>query len=178
MQTVWIVLAAGLMLAWLYLAVFGSPRAEAAGATVLCYGPFIRTLALLLALATPMIMIYVVWTFPWPNSSRMNLAGLSLFAFSIVGGLLLIDVTRMQVVVSEEGLARSSPWSGAVTLKWIEVERVRYSAVNRWFVVEGAGRTIRVSRHLAGIGAFVELLRRHVAAERLASAAAVLDAVK
>ena len=178
-QTVYVLLAASLMLCWLVLVVVGPRRTEVANVlVVLRYGVVLRTLALVFALLPPLIMIYAIWAFPWRTSGMLNAAGIAFLATSIVGGLLLIEVTRVQVLLTEEGLHRFSPWSGAVALKWIEVERVGYSAANRWFTVEGAGRTIRVSRHLGGIGDFVGLVRRKLAAERCTSAAKVLDEVR
>jgi hypothetical protein len=177
-QTVYVLLAAGLMLCWLMLVVLGPRRTEVANVLVVMrYGVVLRTFALVVALAPPLIMIYAIWAFPWRTSGMLNAAGIAFLATSIVGGLLLIEVTRVQILLTEEGLHRFSPWSGAVSLNWIEVERVGYSAANRWFTVEGAGRTVRVSRHLGDTRNFVEIVRRKVAAERCAGAAKVLDEV-
>src|SRR5205807_1166029 len=98
--------------------------------------------------------------------SILLIVGIQFLAASVVAALPLIDVKRTQIAVSEEGMARSSPWTGQAVLKWSEVERVTYSALNRWIVVQGAGKTIRVSRHLSGVGAFVKALRAKVAPER------------
>jgi hypothetical protein len=175
MQTVYVLLAAALMLAWLVLLVRGPRRVEVPNLAVLRYGVFWRSLALVLALVPPVIMVYAVWGFPWRNESTLTFAGV-LFLASVVCGLPLIEATRVQIVITEEGLLRHSPWSGPLTLKWIDVESVRYSALNRWFIVAGAGQAIRVSRYLGGIGVFVDAVRRKVAAERCVSAAAALDA--
>ncbi len=178
MQIVWVALAGALMLIWLALVVTGPRKIDAAIVlVVLRYGAVLRTLALVLALAPPMIMVYAVWGFPWRSSNMMNLAALCFLTTSIIAGLLLIEVTRVQVVMTEDGITRDSPWSQSVTLRWIEIERVRYSSVNRWFIVEGAGKAIRVSRHLANIGAFAAAVRHRVAAERWVGAASVIDAV-
>jgi hypothetical protein len=178
MQTVWLLSAAGLMLAWLVLAVLGQRKTSVPNAVVLQYGPVLRTFALILALTPALLMVFMIGTVPIPSQARMNLLGLSCLVAGVICGLPLIESIRVQLVVTEEGVTRYSPWVETATLKWIEVERVGYSALNRWFTLHGAGRTIRVSRHLSGLGAFVELLRRHVAAERCTGAAAVLDTVK
>src|ERR1017187_3799726 len=113
MQTLWLLLAAGLMLAWLALAVFGQRRVDGPNVVaVLRYGSFARTLALVSALAPAMIMVYMIGAFPWTgNEARRNVAGLSFLAVSIVAGLWLIEATRLQVILTEEGLTRHSPWS-------------------------------------------------------------------
>src|SRR5262249_2973345 len=142
-QIVYVALAASLIIAWLLLAIFGPRKLDVPGVLAdMRYGTSLRTLALSLALAVPLVMIYVIATFTWRTDARLNIAGVSLLATSIIAGLLLIEVMRAQVVITEDGLTRFSPWSEPATLRWAEVERVRYSAVNRWFVVEGAGRTI------------------------------------
>lgn len=179
MQIVYLLLAACMMLVWLVLVVLGPRRIDASNVVaVLRYGVVLRTLALAIALTPPLITLYVVWAFLWKNPTMLNIAGISLLTLSAIAGLLLIEVTRVQVVLTEEGITRFSPWSGPVTLKWIEVEHVRYSSINHWFVVAGAGQAIRVSRHLAGMGSFVDTVRRKVATERCAGAAAVLNAMK
>jgi hypothetical protein len=179
MQTVYVMVATCMMLFWLVLVVLGPRRVGASNIlAVLRYGVVLRTLALALALTPPLITVYVIWAFLWKNQATLNFAGITLLAFSAIAGLLLIEVTRVQVMLTEEGITRYSPWSGPVTVKWIEVEHIRYSSINRWFAVAGAGLTIRVSRHLVGIGIFAQTVRRKVASERCANAATVLDALK
>lgn len=178
-QTLWMILAAGVMLTWLVLAVRGPRAIDAAGAlAVLRYGPAVRAMALAFALVPPLIMIYAVWAFPWRTEAALNLAGISFLGVSVVGGLLLIEATRVQIVVTEEGLTRYSPWLGESTLNWGDVESVQYSAINFWFIVAGGGKVIRVSRYLAGIDAFADAVHRKVVPDRRAGAAAALDAVK
>ncbi|MBI3821782.1 MAG: hypothetical protein HY289_03775 [Planctomycetes bacterium] len=177
MQILYVSLAGVLMFCWVVLAFRGPRKVETPNVLgVLRYGAGIRMLALGLALLQPLIVVYVVWVFPWRTERALHLAGVSFLTFGVIAGLLLIESTRVQVVVTDEGLTRYSPWTGPLTLKWIEVERVGYSSVNRWFIVEGAGRTIRASRHLADIRVFADAVRRHVAAERCTLAATVLQA--
>jgi hypothetical protein len=176
LQIVWVLFAAGLMLFWLLLVVVGPRRIDTPNVlAVLRYGVLLRTLALTIALVPPLVAAYVVWICLWKNQTTLNIAGISLLALSILAGLFLIEVTRVQVILTEEAIMRFSPWSGPVRLKWIEVERIVHSSINRWFVLTGAGRTIRISRYLDGIGLFGELVRRKVAAERWVSAAPFLS---
>ena len=179
MQTVYVLLAVGLMLCWLLLAAFGPRKLDVPNAlAVLRYGVTLRSLALAFALMPPLMMLYAVWAFLWQTPATLNFAGVLFLAFSAVAGLLLIEVTRVQIVITEEGITRFSPWTGLATMTWIDVERVRYSSVNQWFVVESACGLIRVSRHLEGIGEFAGTLKRKVPGERWASAASALAAVK
>jgi hypothetical protein len=158
------------------LAVFGQRKVEPADAlAVLRYGSALRTLAFLLAFLPPLIAIYVIWVFPWKSQLTLNVAGISFLLLGVLSALLLIEVTCVQVVVSDDSLTRFSPWAKPVTLKWVEVQRISYSSLNRWFIVEGFGRTVRVSRHLVGIGIFAETVRRKLAVERWLGAATVLE---
>jgi hypothetical protein len=178
MQTVFVILAALLMSCWLALAVLGPRRMDTASAlAVLRYGVVLRMLALLLAMTPLVILFYSMRKFHWETPAKFNLAGFAFLTFSAIVGLWLIELARVQIVLTADGITRTSPWSGLATLKWSEVERVRYSSANRWFLVEGAGHTIRVSRYLTGIGIFAEVVQRKVAAERWASAAGALLAV-
>ena len=178
MQIAYLVLAGGLMLCWLALSVFGPRKLETPNAqAVLRYGVAIRCAALALALAPPLIMIYAIWWFPWPTPAKMHFAGGLLCLASVVAGLFLIEATRVQIAVADDGLTRSSPWSGVITVHWRDVTRVGYSTLNGWFLVEGNGRTIRVSRHLEGIATFTTAVRKNVAGERWASASKALQAI-
>lgn len=175
MQTFWIVLAAGLMLTWLVMVVRGPRGLNSAGAlVVLGYGPVVRSLALVLALLPPLIMIYAIWVFPWRRETAMNLAGLCFAGVSLVAGLPLIEATRVQVVVTDESVTRYSPWLGEATLRWSDVESVDYSSLNAWFILSGAGMSIRVSRFLAGLDVFVQTIHRKVPPERCSASASAL----
>src|SRR5262245_37184116 len=125
MQTFYVASALGLMLVWLALAVIGPRKVDVPSTlTRLRYGALIRSLALVLALALPMITVYVVAKFLWSTPTKLNLAGISLLSLSMIAGLPLIEVSRVQIVVSEDGLTKLSPWLGLNTIKWTEVVRV------------------------------------------------------
>jgi hypothetical protein len=179
MQAFYVVLAIGVAIAWVILVFVGPRKIDTTNSlAVLRYGAFLRMLALVLAFVLPMITVYVVSVFLWPTREKMNLAGTILLILSLIAGLPLIEVTRTRIVVTEDGVTVSSPWSGTIAMKWIEVARVRYSHVNRWFVIESRDRTVRVSRHLIGVDVFAETLKRKVATERWVSAANALATIK
>ena len=178
LQIVFLALAASLILVWLALAVLRPRKIDLPNVVaVLRYGSVLRTLALILALLPAMITVYVLAVFPWKSNTMVSYAGGSLLATCLIAGVLLVEVTRRQICLTEDAITCVSPWTGRTTLQWSEVERIRYSSVNSWFVVVGGGRTIRVSRHLLGMKAFGEIVKRKLAAECFASAAAALDAI-
>ena len=102
--------------------------------------------------------------------------GIGFLALSAIPGLLLIEVERMQIAITEDAIVRHSPWTGRCVVKWSDVARVGYSRVNRWFVVSSTGGTVRVSQHFTGIGEFVKIARRKLTAERYSGAASAFDA--
>src|SRR5688572_6434344 len=111
LQTFFVLLAAGIILFWIMLAVAGPRKLELPNVlAVLRYGALLRTGALLLALAPPMIMAFVVSVFPWRNDQWLILAGSSFLATSLIAGLLVLETESAQIVVTEDGLTRFSPW--------------------------------------------------------------------
>jgi hypothetical protein len=117
------------------------------------------------------------WLLLWRDVATLAIAGGCFLVTSVIGALLLLEVESVQIAVTEDGLTRYSRWKKPVTLQWVEVEHIRYSTVNRWFVVAGVGRRIHVSRHLSGIAGFVEVMRRKLATARLSAVQSVLDAI-
>jgi hypothetical protein len=171
-KTIYVALAGSMLAAWLLLAVFGPRKLAVPGALVMMrYGPAWRSLALILALLGPLIMLFAFFSFSWKTETLLNLAGVSFLITSVIMALPLLEVTRTQVVVTEEGLTRFSAWSAPITLKWTEIERIGYSIANQTFSVEGAGRVIRVSRHLTGVGVFATTVKRKLATATWANAA-------
>lgn len=179
LQIVFVALPAGLMLIWLTLAALGPRKIDAPNrVAVLRHGPTLRTLALSFALLPPMVMIYVIAVFPWRTETMLINAGISFTMTCLIAGLALIEVTRGQVILTEDGITRMSPWRSLMALHWSEVQRVEYSSMNGVFVVIGAGHRMRVSRYLVGIKAFADVVKRKLGPERYAEAAAVMDAVR
>ena len=174
LQVAFVALASGLMLCWILLALTGPRKSPTPPPlAILRYGSPLRVFALVMALLPPALAIYVVWNFPWRSTNLLMAAGTAFLATSLISGLLLIEVERTQITRTEDALARQSPWTGQCVLPWSDIENVTYSPINRWLVVTGGGRVIRISRHLVGLGEFVALVRRKLAAERYARAAAV-----
>ncbi len=176
LQVVFVCLASALLLFWLAFAMKGPTKVDSANVlAVLRYGSGWRVLALVFAWTPPAVMIYVVVNYAWRDDATLSWAGGSFLATSIIAGLLLVEVERVQIVLSEDGVARLSPWTGRADLKWIEIERIDYAPLNRWIVVTGAGRTIRLSRYLVGIGEFITIARRKLPPERYTGAAAIFN---
>lgn len=178
LQIVFVTLASGLILLWLFIGLFAPRKINVPDAVVvLGYGSALRVFALMVAWAPPGYAIYFLWNNPWQSDRDLTVAGISFLTVSVLAGLLLIEVERMRIAVTENGLTRFSPWTGRCELKWSEVERVEYSAINRWFILSGAAGTIRISRHLSNVAEFVKVARSKLAAERLTRVSAVFDAI-
>jgi hypothetical protein len=178
LQIVFVGLAASMSLLWLLLAFTKRRSPELPGlVAVLRYGTLLRMGGLMIALAQQTVMIYFIVRIQWRTDTILAVAGLSFLLASVVAGLPLIEMARVQIALAEDSITHYSPWTGTRTLRWSEVDSVGYSVANRWFVLSSGERTIRVSRHLDGIAAFVDLVKRKVAAERWASATAAIDSV-
>jgi hypothetical protein len=179
LQIVFVALAVALMLFWLVFVVRPPRKLELPNAiAVLRYGALLRIMGLGLALGPPTVMTFVVAVFAWRSDAMLTFAGIAFLVMSLIAGLLLIEVHAGQIYLTEDGVTRYSLWSGPTALRWADVVRVRFSALNRWFVVEGRERTLCVSSYLDGMPSFVETVRRKVAAERLVGAAAMLERLK
>jgi hypothetical protein len=179
LQIVFLALAGLLMLLWLTLAARGPSRIEAPNqVAVLRYGPVLRTLALVLALLPLMVTTYVIAVFLWRSSTMLAYAGGSLIGTCLLSAVLLIEVSRGQVLITEDGITRLSPWRSRETIHWTEIQRVDYSSINGVFVVIGAGHRMRISRHLLGVKAFVETVKRKLGPERYSGAAASMEAIR
>jgi hypothetical protein len=177
LQMVFVGVASALILFWLVVAIRGPRKIEEPGVlAVLRYGAALRIFALVLAWGAPAIVVYVVVNFSPRNPDTQLAVGIGLLVLSAIPGLLLLEVERMQIAITEDAIVRHSPWTGTCVVKWADVTRVSDSKINRWFVVNSTGGTIRVSQHLKDIGAFVRIARRKLSAERYSAAAAAFDA--
>ena len=91
---------------------------------------------------------------------------------------LLLETEGVQYVLTEEGVTRFARWAKPLALKWTDIERIEYSALHRSFIVIAGERSLKISRYLVGIAAFVDLARNKIGRERCISAAAAMDAVR
>jgi len=166
-QIAWTIIAAALILFWLAFAVLGTPKIETSGAIVVMqYGRVLGLLALIFALAPPTLLGTLAWRLAWRNEQTLAIAGCCFLGLSLLAGLLLIEVVRVRIVVTMDGITRHSPWTGGATMNWMDVKSVRWSTVNRWYVIRADAAVIRVSQYLRGQGEFRHAVVQHVAAER------------
>jgi hypothetical protein len=166
-QFVWTLLAGAFVLFWLSFAVLATPKIDTAGAIVVMqYGRWLGLMSLIFALAPPTLLVPLAWNVPWKNGQALAMVGVSFLALSLLAGLLLIEVVRVHIVLTTDGITRHSPWTGSVSVKWSEVKRVRFSPLNRWFVIVSDSATIRVSLFLTGQKEFTQALLDNIAVEK------------
>lgn len=176
LQIVFVSLASCLMVFWLLVALRGPRKIVESGILVsLRYGSAFRIFALVLAWAPAAVTIYVLWNFHWRSNNALVAVGVGFLVASVISGLLVIEVERTHIALTEDAIIRQSPWTGKCIIPWSEVDRVGYSRLNRWFIVKSRTHTIRVSCLLVGIAEFVKIARRKLATDRYASVAAVFD---
>jgi hypothetical protein len=169
-RLIFLVLAAGMFAVWLVVALRRRklpPAVNVIGA--LHYGRWLRLFGLIVALSIPGLMAYVVWYFRWVDISHLIIAGVSLFAMSVLGGVLLLEAERVRLLITDKGLIGISPWRRKREVLWQEVDSVTYSPLNRWFVITGPGRRkIRASRSLVGIENLLKAVKANVPPPRYA----------
>lgn len=176
-QALFLVLSAALFVLWLAVALVGRlPPGGDKVLTELRYGARVRSAALFAALAMPLLTLAILALLPWHNLAQLTKAGLILLALCLPGGLLLLEVQRVRLAISETGLIADSPWRGRRAMRWDEVEHVSCSALNRWLVIEGRDKTtIRASFFLTGLPALLTALRDRVPAAKRAGVRRHLD---
>jgi Bacterial PH domain len=77
----------------------------------------------------------------------------------LVGGLGVILEGKTWIRLESDALWAWSVWRGRRTMRWQDVTRVRFSEMNRWFIVEdAAGQKIRAMVFLRGLPQLVEAL--------------------
>src|SRR3954452_10134942 len=111
LQTVFVLLAAGLVLFWLVLAASGPRKSDPAHViAVLRYGSVLRTAALVLALAPPLVMAFAIAAFYWKTQGQLALAGSLFVVTSLVAALLFLEIECADNLVTEEAITAFSPW--------------------------------------------------------------------
>src|SRR5262245_7226070 len=177
LQIVFVSIAAALIFFWTVVAVVGMRKIDEPGTiVVLRYGSALRVLALVLAWGTPGVVIFVLASFPPHDQNKFLAVGIGYLTACLIPGMLLIEVERTHIAVTEDEIIRRSPWTGKCVVKWSEVTRIGYSSINQWFVISSAAHTIRISRYVTGLAEFVKIARRKLAAERYSEATAAFDA--
>ena len=164
LQYLFLAVAVALFLFW-NLTALVPRRAVKAGnvIAVLRYGRALRLFALTVALAIPTLLAILMLRTPWVDPQRLLLAGGTLTVLSLLGGALLLEVERVVITVTDDGLIGDSPWRRRRELRWPEIERITYSGVNRWYAVVGRdGRTIRASAFLVGLPTLLQALQERV----------------
>ncbi len=167
LQVVFTVLASAMLAGWLTVAC-RRPVKIALPTIVaeLHYGRVLRVMALCFAMTPPTLLLSLIWRLSWRDEWTLAIAGASFLVLGLVPGCLLIEAARSRVILTDAGITRISAWRTNLTLAWGEIERVRYSALNRWYLVSAGNRNIRVSRMLVGVAAFIDLAKAKIPFER------------
>ena len=164
LQILFLSLAVALFLFWTAVALV--PRRAVKAGNVLAelrYGRTLRLFALVVALAIPTLTAVLMWVTAWHGTQRLLLAGVSLTGLSLLGGALLLEVERVVLTITADGLIGDSPWRRRREIRWSEIARVTYSSLNRWYAItDSAGRTIRASAYLVGLPVLLHALRERV----------------
>ncbi len=91
-------------------------------------------------------------------------------AIGLVSVSIISDYFFARHRVSEKGIEYGRMFGQRGSLRWSEVQRVRFAPVAKWFVLEAAsGTKVRVSAMLFGLPEFARLVLLHVPKEAIES---------
>jgi hypothetical protein len=146
----------------------GAHRDTAGGATVLRYGKLFRGLGVLSTVVIPLIIgVVLVVTLQTgatePESAPIAL-GLAGFFF-VLGIPLAMEGFRKQVTLDESGITVRS-WFGRLThIGWHEIDEVSNRVARGFFLVQGAGKKVKLGHYLDGLDAFSNECRQRLPPE-------------
>jgi len=169
-----VAIAVPAILSWCMAAARRPPRVDqATGAMILEYGWPLRLIGVVTGVAMPIALVCLAFVFPPRTLQDALSAGALMLGFTLLGGVLLVETTRVRLWLHRGSIVSYSPWRETRTLRWAEVGKVSYSGTNKWFVIEGP-RGVKIRAHvlLVGIGSLVEAIRTKIPPERYAQARA------
>src|SRR5688500_11539179 len=106
---------------WLFLVIRRPPAPPTSDAVVLRYGGLLRMLAWLSALGIPALLIWVMAYLPLRPPNGVMVVGAGMLVFGVIGGLLLIETSRVRIIITDEGIHGFSPWRGERVIPWKQV---------------------------------------------------------
>src|SRR5438128_198441 len=107
------------------------------GALQFRHSGLFRGISYFFAFGPPLgITALVVFNPPKNDGEVLIVAGLYAF-FAVLSTPLLWESVCFSLTVSAEGLDCQSPWRGRHFFAWSEVEEVKFSSVNSWFIIRG-----------------------------------------
>jgi hypothetical protein len=169
-------LGTGLVLWAMFALARRQPQVHSETGTAILRHSWMIKAAALLGIPLTAIGPAVMWEAGWVGPQMI--AGAVYTAVFGAGALYaILDAYFTWVAVTTEGILHHTPWRGTRGLIWAEISAVRYSTVNRWFVLVTAKDRLRVSAYMVGILCFIDALRRHLPAEKLPPAIVELRSV-
>jgi len=93
---------------------------------------------------------------------------LSFVAFGLASVPMIADYFFARHRVSERGIEYGRMFGHRGSLRWSEVQKVRFAPLMKWFVLEAAsGAKVRVSAMLVGLPEFARFVLLHVSKEAI-----------
>jgi hypothetical protein len=131
------------------------------------YSAALRWFAIFAAFGIPIGITLLVVAYPPRGKEVWYVIGVyALFAALSVP--LFWETSRYYVRLTPTGIERRSAWGGLRSCDWDDLQEVRYSPLNSWFVfVAVSGEKIRVHTLLAGLNDLFQFVESRVPADRL-----------
>ena len=97
------------------------------------------------------------------NATTTIWTTLLFIGFGFLSVPILADYFFARHRISEQGIEYGSMSGRRGSLRWAEIQRVRFSPAMKWFVLDGASHgKVRISAMLTGLPEFAQFVLRHV----------------
>lgn len=176
LDTAIVIIGVATLVPFIEMLLFQSVRRRArrdlvTGEAILEYGRGLKGLFVFGALFFSFVALGTAGAF---ESSSANLRGRITLAALFVPFIALYCVGIAEVFgawgrFDSEAITKHSPWKGKLSLAWSEIQSIKYSPTNRWFVLHSARGKIRISNYLNGIGELLAIARERVPPEKWAA---------
>ena len=149
----------------------GRPRhAPGPHQLLLRYNALFRWFTYLAAIGIPVGLTALLYFQPPRGIERWYVLGLDLTIAALTLPLVW-EASRFYLFANPDGLESRSAWRGSRFLAWDDIQEVRYSTMNSWFVFRATnGDKIRVSGFVAGLKSLLALVEQRLSAATLKKA--------
>ena len=142
----WFVLMC-LVIGWLARSRMGNQASEASAEL-----RFPRTVLIVGIIAWVFFIALAFLSLLYPNTTGSLWVSLAFIGFAALGAHWVIEFFYVRHRVEPDGLRYRTLGGGSGFLRWSDIARIRYSAMTKWFRIEGvSGEVVRVSAMLMSL---------------------------
>jgi hypothetical protein len=137
------------------------PLATEQEVMVFRYSATLRIFAMAMTIGCPLAVTAAVFFLPRKEDDTWPILG----TYALFAGLSLPlwwETSRFSLTLLPAGFVCQSPWRGRRFMLWNELEEVRFSSMNMWFIAVGRGEKIRISCFVTGISQFLDRCEQYI----------------